>query len=233
MHTQTAMESTCRALVWNSHPFLSNSHCSSLLGIFLFTDRGPVFFAGVGRHGSGLVGGPKIPPLHKRQQHPEKDSLMSSENAVMWRDDTVPMAKVDLANNLFPHAVVWGPLGPLTCCCPCVGHMGIADSQGRIHDFAGPYRIGVDDFMVGCVLRYYTVPIQKGGEKEWDEAVEKADAIYRKKVHDICCENCHHHTALALEASGRPQWGYRGLLSSWLLCALNGRCTLWHCLYCD
>ena len=91
---------------------------------------------------------------------------MSSENAVMWRDDTVPMAKVDLANNLFPHAVVWGPLGPLTCCCPCVGHMGIADSQGRIHDFAGPYRIGVDDFMVGCVLRYYTVPIQKGGEKE-------------------------------------------------------------------
>ena len=158
---------------------------------------------------------------------------MSSENAVMWRDDTVPMAKVDLTNNLFPHAVVWGPLGPLTCCCPCVGHMGIADSQGRIHDFAGPYRIGVDDFMVGCVLRYYTVPIHKGGEKEWDEAVEKADAIYREKVHDICCENCHHHTALALEASGRPQCGYRGLLSSWLLCALYGRCTLWHCLYCD
>ena len=181
-----------------------------------------------------VASGPKIPPhFHKRQQHPEKASLMSSENAVMWRDDTVPMAKVDLTNNLFPHAVVWGPLGPLTCCCPCVGHMGIADSQGRIHDFAGPYRIGVDDFMVGCVLRYYTVPIQKGGEKEWDEAVEKADAIYRKKVHDICCENCHHHTALALEASGRPQCGYRGLLSSWLLCALYGRCTLWHCLYCD
>jgi hypothetical protein len=224
-----------RAFVWNSHPFLSNSHFSSLL--VLFTDRvSSHFFSGVGRHlllGSDLVGGPKIPPLHKRQQHPEKDSLMSSENAVMWRDDTVPMAKVDLVNNLFPHAVVWGPLGPLTCCCPCVGHMGIADSQGRIHDFAGPYRIGVDDFMVGCVLRYYTVPIQKGGEKEWDEAVEKADAIYRKKVHDICCENCHHHTALALEASGRPQWGYRGLLSSWLLCALYGRCTLWHCLYCD
>ena len=181
-----------------------------------------------------VASGPKIPPhFNKRQQHPEKASLMSSENAVMWRDDTVPMAKVDLTNNLFPHAVVWGPLGPLTCCCPCVGHMGIADSQGRIHDFAGPYRIGVDDFMVGCVLRYYTVPIQKGGEKEWDEAVEKADAIYRKKVHDICCENCHHHTALALEASGRPQCGYRGLLSSWLLCALYGRCTLWHCLYCD
>ena len=68
--------------------------------------------------------------------------------SVMIREES---PKVDVCNNRFPYSIVWGPLPPITCCCPVVGHMGIGDSQGRIHDFAGPYCIGVDDFMVGCV----------------------------------------------------------------------------------
>jgi hypothetical protein len=84
--------------------------------------------------------------------------------------------RVDISRQRYPHSIVWGPLGPLTCCCPCVGHMGIGgkncdrgkalasshyprssrtpilcflDSQGRIHDFAGPYCVNIDSFMVG------------------------------------------------------------------------------------
>ena len=33
--------------------------------------------------------------------------------------------------------------------------MGICDSKGRVHDFAGPYYIGVNDFMTGAVCKYY------------------------------------------------------------------------------
>jgi hypothetical protein len=132
-------------------------------------------------------------------------------------------AKVDIGNQRYPYAVVWGPLGPLTCCCPVVGHMGIGDSQGRIHDFAGTYHVSVDNFMVGSVWRYAVVTPKI--EREWDRAILTADEVYSKKHHDICCQNCHHHTALALEAAGFPQWGCRGLLSTWLLCCWNGRCT--------
>ena len=67
--------------------------------------------------------------------------------------------------------------------------------------------------------------VTKEDEQGWDEAIARADDVYRKKVHNICCENCHHHTALALEETGRKQCGYRGLLSSWILCCLHGRCT--------
>jgi len=160
--------------------------------------------------------------------------MPSGESAVdvMWRDELDGKPRLDVMNNRFPHAVVWGPLGPLTCCCPFVGHMGIADSQGRIHDFAGPYCIGVDNFMVGCVWRYAKVT-NADKDPDWDAALEKADDIYREKVHDICCENCHHHTAVALANTGRPQFGCGGIISTWLLCALHGRCTWWHCLYCD
>lgn len=102
---------------------------------------------------------------------------------IMWRDTP----KVDVFNNRFPYAIVWGPLGPLTCCCPVVGHMGIGDSQGRIHDFAGPYTIGVDHFMVGCVWRYAVV--SSPSDTGWDGAIEHADDVYRGRFHDICCDN--------------------------------------------
>ena len=52
-------------------------------------------------------------------------------------------------------------------------------------------------------------------------------------MHDIVCDNCHHHTAVALAHAGRPQKGCGGLLGAWLICCLRGRCTWWHCLYCD
>jgi hypothetical protein len=74
---------------------------------------------------------------------------------------------------------------------------------------------------VGAVWRYAPV---RGAEKDprsWDAAVEKADKKYGKMMHNICCNNCHHHTADALSYSGRPS----GLVSSWLYCLVHGRCT--------
>ena len=151
---------------------------------------------------------------------------MHPEVKMMFREKR---PTVDVINNRFPYSIVWGPLGPITCCCPCVGHMGISDSQGRIHDFAGPYCIGVDDFMVGCVWRYAIVSGPE--DAQWDEAIERADDKYRGRMHDIICDNCHHHSAVALAEAGRPQRGCGGLLGAWFICCLHGRCTWWHCLY--
>lgn len=149
--------------------------------------------------------------------------------SVMIREEQPP--PIDIWNNRFPYSIVWGPLPPCTCCCPVVGHMGIGDSQGRIHDFAGPYCIGVDDFMVSCVWRYAVVSGPE--DTNWDAAIEQADRKYRGRVHDIVCDNCHHHTAVALAHAGQPQKGCGGLLGAWFICCLYGRCTWWHCLYCS
>ena len=102
--------------------------------------------------------------------------------------------------------------------------MGIGDSQGRVHDFNGPYSIGVDQFMVGCVWRYAVVHDAASAPSEWDAAIERADTTYKRRMHNICCDNCHHHVGAALTESGRPH----GLLSSWFLCCLNGNCTWCH-----
>ena len=123
----------------------------------------------------------------------EERGLMSSSTPpnVVFHDhgsSSRASPRINVLENSYPRAIVWGPLGPLTCCCPCVGHMGIGDSTGRIHDFAGPYYIGIDDFMVGCVLRYAVIPSDKD-DQAWDESIARADEEYRKRMHNICCDN--------------------------------------------
>jgi hypothetical protein len=54
----------------------------------------------------------------------------------------------------FPYAIIFGPLPLLSWLFPWVGHLGITDSEGMVHDFAGPYFVEVDSFMVTPV-RYF------------------------------------------------------------------------------
>jgi hypothetical protein len=49
--------------------------------------------------------------------------------------------KTDYRRNRFPYSVVFQPLPPLTWLLPFIGHMGICDSHGRVHDFQGPYTV--------------------------------------------------------------------------------------------
>lgn len=57
-----------------------------------------------------------------------------------------------------------------------------------------------DDFAFGAVARY----IQIGGAsaEDWDQAISDADRVYRGRMHNLCCDNCHSHVARALDASG-------------------------------
>ena len=42
----------------------------------------------------------------------------------------------------------------------------------------------------------------------WDKSVHYSNCHYSKRMHNICCQNCHHHTARAMN-----QMAYRGMTS--------------------
>ena len=97
--------------------------------------------------------------------------------------------------------ILWSPLPPITWLIPFIGHVGIADSNGVASDFRGPYFVGDDGRMAfGAPTRALKIDIGDlpGGSERWDEAITEANAIYRERMHNICCDNCHSHVANAL-----------------------------------
>lgn len=97
--------------------------------------------------------------------------------------------------------VLWSPLPPITWLIPFIGHTGIGDSHGIASDFRGPYFVGDDGRMAfGAPTRALKMDIGSlpGGPERWDAAIREANDIYRERMHNICCDNCHSHVSNAL-----------------------------------
>ena len=87
-----------------------------------------------------------------------------------------------------------------------IGHTGITDSEGVVHDFQGPYTIVTDSMMLGRACRYLPLDpskvcaVAEGStpEERWDACIEQGDADFRKKIHCLLYPNCNHHVAHCL-----------------------------------
>ncbi|XP_037915901.1 transmembrane protein 222 [Hermetia illucens] len=145
--------------------------------------------------------------------------------------------QIDFENHKYPHCIVWTPIPVLTWFFPFIGHMGIAMSNGVIRDFAGPYFVSEDDMAFGNPTRYLILDPYRveGGLTEWDESVSKASVVYGTRMHNLFCDNCHSHVAMALNTMqyrGKTNWnmvvlafwmflfgryvGFCGLLKTWI-----------------
>ncbi len=79
---------------------------------------------------------------------------------------------------------MWTPLPIITWILPFIGHMGIGDSEGDIHDFAGSYSIGVDDFAFGKPYKFLRLNIDEHDKqqiKRYNEALKLTDKNYKKR----------------------------------------------------
>lgn len=123
------------------------------------------------------------------------------------RRDGTPLP-VDPAANRYPHCIVWTPLPLITWIFPFIGHMGIADSRGVIHDFAAPYQVNEEHMAFGNPTRYLQLSPQKS-KRKWDDGIKHADSVYCKRMHNLVWDNCHNHVAEALnfiEYDGPAWW---------------------------
>ncbi|GLH08737.1 hypothetical protein R5R35_012829 [Gryllus longicercus] len=100
----------------------------------------------------------------------------------------------------YPFCIVWTPIPFLTWLCPLIGHMGIAMSSGVIRDFAGPYYVSEDNMAFGWPTKYLQLDPSnaRNGVRGWDTAVTDASEVYKGRMHNLCCDNCHSHVAMSL-----------------------------------
>jgi hypothetical protein len=105
---------------------------------------------------------------------------------------------------------------------PFIGHTGICEENGIIHDFSGPYSITVDDFAFGNPTKYVQLS-PHDAKGDWMEALEAGDSRYRQRMHNICCDNCHSHVANVLNEMkyrGSDNWN---MFSVWWLCCSKSK----------
>ena len=123
--------------------------------------------------------------------------------------------------NDLSFCILWSPLPPITYILPFIGHMGITDSEGIACDFQGPYSVGDRGRMAfGKPTRALRIDISSlvvpgddysAKRQKWDEAIQLANEEYRRRMHNICCDNCHSHVAYALNGMHLRAYG----ISSW------------------
>lgn len=127
--------------------------------------------------------------------------------------------------NRYPYCIVWTPIPFLTYLIPCIGHTGIANSEGIIHDFAASFYVNIDDFSFGKPTKYYQLELTDKEKYEFDNAVQKGDLIYNNLRHNLFWNNCHSHVAYVLN-----QLKYKGknnynMVDIWWMLIWKGKYT--------
>eukprot|EP00053_Salpingoeca_punica_P020602 m.212027 g.212027 ORF g.212027 m.212027 type:complete len:199 (-) comp19319_c0_seq1:1355-1951(-) len=165
-------------------------------------------------------------------QHPRlADQALAKEPVAMEAGDFSPLtgddgsssSKVDPARQRFPFCVVWTPLPLITWIFPFIGHTGICSSSGVIYDFAGPYTINEDHMAFGKPTKYWQLSPANVSGLPWDTAVRDGGEEYRKRMHNLCCDNCHSHVAYCLNLMQYRKSASWNMFTIGLMMTLQGR----------
>ena len=113
--------------------------------------------------------------------------------------------KIFPSKNRYPYCIVWTPIPFLTYILPFIGHTGIANSKGIIHDYAASYFVSIDDFNFGNPTKYLQLELNDKEKYEYDKAIEKGDLKYKTLRHNLFRNNCHSYVAYILN-----QLNYKG-----------------------
>lgn len=109
---------------------------------------------------------------------------------------------IDKKSHPLSCCVVWTPIPLLTWLLPFFGHIGVADSQGLIHEFVGPYFINKGSLSFGDPRRKWKIDVDP---IVWDQAIEETSHFFEHVRYDLLCSNCHYFAAAVLQKIEYPQ----------------------------
>ena len=125
--------------------------------------------------------------------------------------------------NRYPFCIVWTPIPFLTYIFPYIGHTGIANSEGIIHDFAASFYVSIDDFSFGNPTKYYQLELSDKEQYEYDNAIQKGDLKYNSLRHNLFRNNCHSHVAYVLNQIHYKGKNNYNMLDIWWVLIWKGK----------
>ncbi|XP_016373396.1 transmembrane protein 222-like [Sinocyclocheilus rhinocerous] len=124
----------------------------------------------------------------------------------------IAFERIDPSISRYPYCIVWTPIPVLSWLFPFIGHMGICTSTGVIRDFAGPYFVSEDNMAFGR-------PTNENMELTLERG--KTPPFYSE--HNLCCDNCHSHVAMALNLMRYDNSTWWNMVNLCLLSLIHGK----------
>ena len=127
--------------------------------------------------------------------------------------------QIDVIKQRYPFCIVWTPIPCISWLLPCIGHAGICNSDGVIHDFAGPYYVSIDDMAFGNPTKTVLLQLTQKEFNEYDKALELGRKNYLKKDYNFFTNNCHSFIADVLnKLKYKGKDNYNMVDIWWMLC---------------
>ena len=135
--------------------------------------------------------------------------------------------QIDTIKHRYPFCIVWTPLPCITWLIPSIGHIGICESNGIIHDFAGPFYVSIDDMAFGFPTKVILLKLSENEFKEYDKAIYAGTNYYNKLNYNFFTNNCHSFVAKVLN-----KLKYRGknnytMVDVWWMLVTKSRFLSW------
>ena len=127
--------------------------------------------------------------------------------------------QIDVIKQRYPFCIVWTPIPCISWILPCIGHAGICNSDGVIHDFAAPYYVSVDNMAFGNPTKAVLLQLTQKEFAEYDKALELGRKNYHKMDYDFFTNNCHSFIADVLnKLKYKGKDNYNMVDIWWILC---------------
>lgn len=131
----------------------------------------------------------------------------------------------------FPYCIVWTPISCITAIFPSIGHVGICESNGIIHDFAGSKYVSINQMAFGWPTKYVLLDIDSSDKTLWDRAIEKGDERYNAEDYSFFINNCHSYVAYVLNTyKYKEKCNYNMFIIWWILCT-KSKYISWSALF--
>ena len=130
-----------------------------------------------------------IPSSVSKQHQHIKHVLSLNENELSNKSQTDEVDTEDYVIDNISCSLVWTSIPVLSYIFPFLGHVGITDSIGRIHDFGSSHYVSVDQMTYGNPDKIVHFEITREEYTRWDKCINSVSKKYSKKTYSLCSVN--------------------------------------------
>lgn len=166
-------------------PFITNDNSNSN---YLSTPHNSVYKPQSPSNNEDEIISSSIDNNKHQQQHSNIKHVLSLDEHDLNNKPQLNSSDDNILDNI-SCSLVWTSIPVLSYIFPFIGHVGITDSTGRIHDFGSSHYISIDQMTYGNPDKIIHFEITNDEFTRWDKCIHSVSKKFTHKTYSLCGVN--------------------------------------------